>query len=79
MIIKKDAPKDKMLLEFSNGDIEKFKDVMGKYNFKDEQSLIRFVLSVLLVTEDNEVQIKKDGVFTPVVPANHSIKGGEHV
>lgn len=66
-----------MLLEFSNGDKEKFNEVMKKYEFKDEQALIRFVLSVLLVTEDNEIQIKQDGDYTPVIPAEHSIKKGK--
>ena len=51
MIKEKERKDDLMILEFTNGDIEKFDKVMKKYNFVDAQALIRFAVSILLVNE----------------------------
>lgn len=68
MIKEKERKDDLMILEFTNGDIEKFDKVMKKYNFVDAQALIRFAVSILLVNEAKEVMIKQEGSFIPVVP-----------
>ena len=63
----------KFLLEFTNGDIEKFNEVMKKYNFKDAQAFIRFATSVLLVATDGEIKIKKGDEFVTVAPVDELI------
>lgn len=76
MIIQENE-KDKMILYFSNGDIEKFNAVMEKYKFKDAQAFIRFATSLLLVTQDNQIKIKKDNDFILVEPVSDLIKEGK--
>ena len=67
-MITKTGNDDKFSLEFTNGDIEKFNEVMKKYNFKDAQAFIRFATSVLLVAQDGEIKIKKSNEFVNVKP-----------
>lgn len=74
MITEKEKKDGHMLLEFTNGDIEKFEQVMKRYNFVDAQALIRFAVSILLVTENKFIQIKQNGELIPVEPAEHSVK-----
>lgn len=47
MITEKERKDDLMILEFTNGDIEKFDKVMKKYNFVNAQALIRYAVSIL--------------------------------
>lgn len=74
MITVESKENDEMILKFTNGDIAKFDSVMKRYDFVDAQALIRFVVSILLVTEDKFIQIKKDGELMTVEPAEHSVK-----
>ena len=74
MITVESKKDDEMILKFTNGDIAKFDEVMKKYNFVDAQALIRFAVSILLVTENKFVQIRKDGELMTVEPAEHSVK-----
>lgn len=74
MITIESKSNDEMKLKFTNGDIVKFDEVMAKYNFVDAQALIRFAVSMMLVTEDNVLQIKQKGKITPIEPADHSVK-----
>lgn len=66
-----------LTLHFTNGDVEKFNEVMVKYNFVDAQALIRFAVSIMLMAEDNVIKIKQDGTIFNVEPADHSIKKEE--
>ncbi len=75
MITEKERKDDLMILEFTNGDIEKFDKVMKKYNFVNAQALIRYAVSILLVNEAKEVMIKQDGSFVPVVPVETICEG----
>ncbi len=65
-----DAEVGKMTLEFDNGDKEKFEQLMQNWRFKDEQSLIRFAMSVMLLTIDQTVTITTDDGDQKVKPAN---------
>ena len=64
MITVESKENDEMILKFTNGDIAKFDSVMKRYDFVDAQALIRFVVSILLVTEDKFIQIKKDTTYS---------------
>ena len=64
MAIRRVEDKDeKLLLEFKNGDREKFLSLIKSWNFKDDQSILRFMMSILGVSVDNTVALnKKDGI-----------------
>lgn len=64
----------KISLEIDNGDLEAITDVMEKYNFKDEESMIRFILFVLLKSENNTVYIDEGEKKVSLTPAAHLLK-----
>ena len=66
---------NKLKLELDKGDLTKFEEVIEKWNFKNEQAFLRFVVSLLLETEDKELWMKENGGRTKVAPADHNIKG----
>ncbi len=73
------AIKDKMdgaalQLCVDNGDLEKLKQAIEKWEFKDYQSLIRFSVSLLLLTENKSITIKMKGVQTDIQPAIDLLK-----
>lgn len=65
---------NKLVLEIDNGDLTKMEEVLRKWNFKDEQSFLRFSVSILLETEGKSLWIKANGEPTSVIPAQHSLK-----
>lgn len=68
---------DEMILKFTNGDIERFEQAMNLYDFVDAQALFRFAISILLVAQDKDIQIKQNSSYISVVPAEHSVKKGD--
>jgi len=56
-------------LRFDNGDQQRLEEVIKKWNFKDHQSFFRFIVSIMLVTEDEFLAIGKNGEATPIKPA----------
>lgn len=65
---------EKLILELDNGDRSKLKEVIERWNFKDEQSFLRFTISMLLCTEDKVLWIKENGDLVQILPPQHSIK-----
>jgi hypothetical protein len=65
---------NKLFLEIDNGDLSNMQEVIKKWNFKDEQALWRFCLSLLLSTQDKTLWIKEEGERIRVTPANHNIR-----
>lgn len=67
---------ENLSLTLDNGDRENFKKCLNEWNFKDEQSLVRFVLSVLIESEDKRtIGIRKvGGLGEEFSPANHLLK-----
>jgi hypothetical protein len=63
----------KLILEIDNGELKKLDEVMDSWNFKNEQAFLRFVISVLIETEDKVLCIKTNGKSVAIEPANHSI------
>jgi len=45
-------------LILDNGDYEVFQIIKDKWGFKDEESLVRFALAVLIKAETNSVEIE---------------------
>lgn len=69
MAVKKISDKDgKLILEFENGDREKFQTLLHDWNFKDEQSILRFMMAILGKSVDNTVGIYTQNGLKAVVP-----------
>lgn len=65
------SEKEHILLEVNNGDLEALGTIRKKWNFKDEESVLRFALAVLIQAEDNAVSVKtKDGKSTSLRPSD---------
>ncbi len=65
---------EKITLVLNNADREKFKEVMTKYNFLDEQSLLRFAISIMLETKGTDLGILKEDGMYKVTPADSYLK-----
>ena len=63
----------KITLEIDNGDKEKLEKVLEKWNFKDHQSLFRFAISILYLTEDNTLWINEKGEPNKIQPSDDLI------
>lgn len=74
MAVKSKTEQGKLILEIDNGDLEKLTQSMTKWSFKDHQSLLRFAISVLLVTEDHSLWIRQNGQQQPIAPAKDLTK-----
>jgi hypothetical protein len=72
-MINKSEKNGNIILEFSNGDIDKFNEAMQRYNFKNAQSFIRFATSILLAAQYKSIKIKKNNDFIEVEPADDLI------
>jgi hypothetical protein len=65
---------EKITLELDNGDASKFSEVIENWKFKDEQSFLRFALSLFILNEEKSFKIKLHGSENTVVPADHQLK-----
>jgi uncharacterized ferredoxin-like protein len=75
MAVKSKEEKDRLILELDNGDMSKFNEVMEKWAFKDHQSFLRFAMSIFLLSEDNVISIKSDGIKQDFAPVHDLLKG----
>jgi hypothetical protein len=48
-------------LNFDNGDYEILHKIKQQWNFKDEESLLRFALAILYKAGEHSVSVKDDG------------------
>lgn len=74
MAIRSKQEADKLVLEIDNGDQDKLGQCMEKWSFKDHQSLLRFAMSILLVTEERSLWIKTEGRQQAIAPAKEYLK-----
>ncbi len=74
MAVVKKQENDKLVLEIDGDDKQKIDDVMTKWKFKDHQSFLRFISSILLDTQDNSMYLKTDSGIVKVSPATHLLK-----
>lgn len=75
MAVKDKKESNKLILEIDNGDLSKLDEVMEKWSFKDYQSFMRFVVSILLLNEEKSVGIKLDGLKQDITPSSDLLKG----
>ena len=71
MSVKTTKTTENMTLVIDNGDRENMDKVLSKWQFKDEESFIRFVTSILLDTQDNSIYIQRNFAPAKVTPAPH--------
>ena len=75
MTIRRVEDKDgKLLLEFENGDKEKFLQIMSDWNFVDEQSFLRFAMSAMILTTDKTLTITTENGNEKIAPKDSSLK-----
>ncbi len=74
MSVKSTEDRNKLILEFDNGDKDKFKQILTNWNFKDEQSLLRFVMSAMLDTIDKTLTITTDSGDKKIAPIDEFLK-----
>lgn len=79
MSVQSENKGDKLILTLDNGDLTKMQEMLKRWNFKDEQSFLRFSVSLLLETEDKTLWMKSNGEPVSIVPAKHSLKDGDNV
>jgi hypothetical protein len=63
-----------LVLKLNNGDYARFKEAVDKWNFKDNQSLIRFILAILVLSEDKIISTRMDGLQKEVIPSKDFTK-----
>lgn len=76
MAVKSKKEGNKLILEIDNGDLVKLDEVMEKWSFKDYQSLLRFSISVLILSENKSISIKLEGRQQDITPASDLLKDG---
>lgn len=67
-------PDNTLTLHIDNGDLSKLDEVLRKWSFKDYQSLFRFAISVLILTDDKAISIKMNGLEKSITPARDLLK-----
>lgn len=62
-------------LEVDNGDLQALKEVIEKYNFKDEEAALRFGLIVLLsADENNNIFVERGDQKVKITPNTNLLK-----
>lgn len=78
MAVKDQKTNNKLILEIDNGDLEKLDKALNKWNFKDYQSLLRFAVSVFILSDNNSISMQMDGVQQTITPAPDFLKSDEN-
>ncbi len=72
MAVRKTDNEKALTLELDNGDKERFNQVLKDWHFKDEESMVRFVLSILLDSDDKKtIAYKKNNILVEATPTAH--------
>lgn len=74
MAVKSSSSESKLTLDIDNGDLSKLTEVMDKWKFKDHQSMLRFAISIMLLTEDKKLWMQSKGEQTQIVPADDLVR-----
>jgi len=67
---------EKLNLQIDNGDLKKLKEAKEKWKFKDYQSFLRFMSSIMIDSKDNKIWIlgEDDREIIRVKPAKELIE-----
>jgi hypothetical protein len=66
-----------VFLALNNGDKAAIEEAMKRWKFKDEQSLLKFALAILIKAENNKVSIQSGGSQINLTP-NESLLDENH-
>lgn len=79
MAIKIDYSEDKKsaTINVDNGDLKAINTVLKQWTFNDVPAMLRFVIAVLLSTQDKKLYAEKDGKKIILTPADSLLKDGE--
>lgn len=77
-----DPEKPKLIIDIDNGDLEALTGVVEKWRFKDEGSLLRFMLAVMSRSTDNTIYLNDElgasgGKHSAYAPADILLKPSE--
>lgn len=65
---------DGILLHLNNGDLEILKKIKEDWKFKDNSSVLRYLLAVIKQAENNIIYINKDGEKIGLTPSESLLK-----
>jgi hypothetical protein len=66
---------DGLFLGLNNGDKAAIEDAVKRWNFKDAESLMKYVLAVLIKTEDGKLIGHVAGSQIVLAPSDHLLAG----
>lgn len=79
MTVKSEIKENELILTLDNGEKRVFEEMLKKWNFKDEQSLIRFALGVLDNSAKTSLLIHSEEGIKEIAPADNLINGNNKV
>jgi hypothetical protein len=74
MAVEASRENDTLILKIDSFDLKKMDEAIKLWNFKDEQSFLRFTVSLLIVTENKSLWMQEYGHQLQIIPAKHSLK-----
>jgi hypothetical protein len=77
MSVKATASTENLTLVIDNGDRENLTKVLSAWNFKDEESFLRFVSSIMLDTQEKAIYIQRNSAPMRVSPAPNLLATGK--
>ena len=75
MAVKSEIKENKLILTLDNGEKKVLEEMLKKWNFKDEESLIRFALAILDCSTQTFLTIHTEKGAEKIIPADYLING----
>jgi len=69
MAIKAEKKGDSLLLEINNGELNKLRETLEKWEFRDYSSLLSFMISLVVLNESKSFKILLDGIQQDIAPS----------
>jgi hypothetical protein len=67
-----DPTRPKLVAQIDNGDLQAIDNVISKWGFRDETSMLRFIFAVMLQAKDNIMYVgNENGIVSPLRPADN--------
>ena len=74
MAIKFTKGQDSITLSIDNGDLKALNIAEEKWNFKDKESLFKFMMAILIKSDPGQILIKEDSEEVSLSPADSLLK-----
>ena len=69
MAIKAEKKGDSLHLEINNGELNKLREILEKWEFSDYSSLLSFMISLVVLNESKSFKILLDGIQQEIAPS----------